>query len=126
MTPEEKFNELYYRGSQQLQQMQQQNAFQMGMLRDQMAYEAKASVKQVYARHKDEVERQYNEYAQQARYIPRETILKQMLGERALATAAKATGQARRQGQKKIEAQTTRPSSSKGDAASTRGKTGDS
>lgn len=126
MTPEEKVNELYQRGTQQLQQIQQQNAFQMGMMRDQMAYEAKASVNPVYARYKDEVETQYNQYAQQGRFIPRETLLKQLLGEKALATATKATGQARKQGQKKIEAQTTRPSGGKGDATSTRGKAGDS
>src|SRR5262249_47273703 len=88
-------------------------------------YDAKASVHPVYARHKDEVERQYNQFMAQGRFIPRETILKQMLGDRALASAGKLTSQARKQGQKKIEAQTTRPSSSKGDAASTRGKAGD-
>lgn len=126
MTPEEKVEELRYWGQQQLQSLQQQNAFQMGLLRDQMQYDAKATVNPVYARHKVEVERQYQEHMQQGRHIPRETLLYQMLGRRAVETAATSTRKAKVQGQKKIEAQTTRPSSNKGDAASSRGKSGDS
>jgi hypothetical protein len=125
MPPEEKIEAAWQQGQQQINNLQQQFGTQLQLMKDQTAYEAKATVNPVYARHKDEVEEQYQSYSQRGMHIPRETILKQMLGEKALASASRSTSTARRQGQKKIEAQTTRPTSNKGDAASSRGKQGD-
>jgi hypothetical protein len=126
MTPEEKIDYVASQGEQRIRGLQSEMGRQTMLMRDQMAYEAKASVHPVYARYQNEVDRIHNDYAQRGQFIAREGILKQLLGERALATASGSTRKAQRQGQKKIEAQTTRPSSSKGDAASTRGKSGDS
>jgi hypothetical protein len=126
MTNEEKIEHIAAQGEQRIRGLQSEMGMQTKLMRDQMGYEAKASVNPVYAKYQDEVERVHSDYAQRGQFIAREGILKQLLGERALASASKDTRQGRKQGQKKIEAQTTRPSTSKGDAASTRGKSGDS
>jgi hypothetical protein len=126
MTPDEKVDYAVNWGQQQANELRNQMGAQVGLLKDQLAYDAKATINPVYAKYKDEVEDQYQQYWQQGRHIPRETLLYQMIGRKAVETAGSSTRRARAQGQKKIEAQTTRPSTSKGDAASTRGKAGDS
>ncbi len=126
MTPDEKVQTLYEQGQNWMAQTQQNMGLQMQVMRDQMAFDAKATVRPIYAKYKNEVEQIHNQYAARGQFIQREVILKQVIGERALATADKSTSQARKQGQKKIEAQTTRPSGSKGDTASQRGRSGDS
>src|SRR5262249_27732940 len=99
--------------------------WQMTEWKDENRYDAMSAVHPVYERYKDQVNQIHQQYAQQGQFIRRELILKNLLGEKALASASRDTGKARKQGQKKIEAQTTRPSSSKGDAASSRGRQGD-
>jgi hypothetical protein len=126
MTPEEKIEYVAQQGEQRIRGLQSEMGMQARLMKDQMGYEARASVNPVYAKYQEEVERIHHDYAQRGQFIAREGILKQLLGERALASATGATRKAQKQGQKKIEAQTTRPTSSKGDAASTRGKSGDS
>ncbi len=126
MTPEEQARAMWQRGQWELQQQQQRTNQQLFLMRDQLAFEAKATVNPVYARYQNEVERVFVERMQQGRGLAREDILRNILGERALSTANRSTTKARKQGQRRIEAQTTRPSNSRGDASSTRGKQGDS
>jgi len=124
MTPEERTE---YRLAQMQRTMQgtlQQNALQTQLTMDQVAFDAKAAANPVYGKYKAEVEAKFNELLQAGRPTDRETILKFILGERALAGAG--NRKPAQQGQRRIAAQQTRPGSGKGDAASQRGKTPDS
>jgi hypothetical protein len=125
MTPEEKVQYAWERGRQELTQYQRQTNYQLALMKDQMSYEAKATVNPVYQRYAKEVEKVFNERLQQGRGMWREDILKNLLGEKAISSAGKSTMRAARVGNRKIEAQTTRPLNSRGDAASTRGRQGD-
>src|SRR5262249_4569442 len=91
---------------------------------DKMKYEARAAVDTLYQRHAEEVENLFQSELRQGRTWPREMILDFVLGRKMRTSAGRDTKRARAQGQKRIEAQQTRPTSAKGDAASGRSKTG--
>lgn len=92
---------------------------------DKVSYDAKASTNPVYAKFADEVEARFQQQMQQGRPVEREIILRLLLGERALSGAAAGNGAARRQGRSRVESQRVAAGSGKGDAASARGKAGE-
>ena len=124
MTPQE-------RTEYQLARMQQGFTAQFGQMQlqtqamlDKTAFAAKAAVNPVYQRHEAEVENKFNELLQSGRPTDRETILKFILGERALNGASAGRAKAAKAGAKRVENQRVAAGSARGDTASNRGKTG--
>ncbi len=101
--------------------------FRTQNLTDKAAFDAKATIHPTYQKYQGAVEEKFQELLGKGTPTDRETILKFMLGERALQAANPARArQARQAGQNRVAAQATRPGSAKGDAASQRGKVADS
>lgn len=103
-----------------LHQQQQSNAqlqFQMQETADQGAYASLAQREPIAAKLKDEVEARLADMRRQGTTAPRETILKYLIGERALNNKGRATGKAQRTAAANRDRQTTRPTSGRGDTA---------
>lgn len=125
MTPEERMD---YRIDKMQRQTQQQIAhaqFSSMDVADKAAYDAKASIHPTYARYADDVDRRLQELRAQGQNIPREQLLRWIIGDRALTTAPAARKKAQTEGKRRIEAQRVAPSNSKGDQANQRRKQGD-
>lgn len=103
-----------------LRQQQMSTAAQL----DKASYDANARVNPTYARHADEIERQFQEQLRLGRPVERQILLERHIGKLALQGAGKAAGQ-RRQAASRVASQRVPASSGKGDAASDRGRAGD-
>jgi hypothetical protein len=110
-----------------LQGSRQQVATEMQMLQfqvkdgnDRAAFEAKATVKPLYAKWRDRVEAQYQTLVKQNQFVERENILAWMIGKRALEQGEPVRTQQRQQGAARVRSQTTRPSNSGSDVAANR------
>ncbi len=125
MTPDERAEYRIKQFETKQAQERQQDQHRIASLLDKTAFDAKATVNPVYARHKDAVEERFQEQLRQGRPVEREILLKLHLGELALQGAAKSGGQ-RRQAQNRVQSQRVSAGSGKGDAATERGKAGDS
>lgn len=73
-----------------------------------------------------EVERVRLEQQARGHFVPREVLLKLAVGEAALKAAEKQAPKAKKDGQRRIEAQQSKPAGARGDTATARGKQGDS
>lgn len=124
MTDAEKNEYRIAKMEQSFRQQTTQASVQMQVMADKIAYDAKAAVHPVYSKYQDQVEREFQSLLQQGKPVEREIILKNILGTRALEMAN--NGKQRRQAERRVANQTVGASSGKGDAASARGKAGDS
>ena len=99
---------------QRIAMMQMQNAD----LADKMAYDAKAISDGRYQRYAAQVETKRVELLNQGQSVPREAILKFLLGEKILSgQGSKAVRQGRQQAQQRVQRQQTRPSGGGSDVA---------
>lgn len=89
---------------------------------DKLAYEALASRVPQAAKLRDKVEEQLAAMRRNNVTAPRETILKYLIGEAALANASRATSRTQRQADSNRQRQAARPSGGRGDAAPSRGQ----
>jgi hypothetical protein len=84
---------------------------------DKVAYEALCARAPVAAKLKDEVETRLADMRKAGTTAPRETVLRWVIGDRALANGSKAAGKARTTAAGNRDRQATRPASGRGDAA---------
>jgi hypothetical protein len=114
MTPEERneyrFNQQQRTTDQRLQQME----LRATMMMDKATFDAKTISNPVYKKFASAVEARFDEQMRKGQPVDRETILKYLLGESALNGAGNSSA-ARKQARRRVEAQTVRPSSGKGD-----------
>jgi hypothetical protein len=91
---------------------------------DKNSYDAKAAANPTspHARYLEKVEALFAHGQKQGQMWPREMILRYLIGDTALTNGGKQTNRARAEGRKRIEANTTRPTSARGDASSTRSR----
>lgn len=73
-----------------------------------------------------EVEKIRLEQVARGQFVPREVLLDLAIGRAARASATRQAPKARKEGQRRIEAQQSRPAGARGDTATARGKQGDS
>lgn len=125
MTPEERAEYRIEKMQRELAVSRQQDRIQTAALLDKTAYDAKATINPTYAKFKDEVEARFQDQLAKGQPVEREVILKFLLGERALNGAVN-SGKAAKAAKSRVEAQKVSSGSGKGDAASQRGKAGDS
>jgi len=143
LDPEQRLNQTLARSQRQTQGMLQQMQMQTAIATDKAMFDAKTQSHVGYRAYATEIE---NEFQQLLRgdpsrglppqIVPRETLFQLILGReiakgdpkalkvaRRMAAAADpdAVDKARRQGQRRVAAQRTRPASARGDEASTRG-----
>lgn len=126
MQPEERMAYALDKQNREMQRKLQEMEFRTQNLTDKAAFEAKASIHPTYQKFQADVEEKFQELLAKGTPTDRETILKFMLGERALAAANPNKNRAAKTGQNRLAAQTVKPGSAKGDAASQRAKAGDS
>jgi hypothetical protein len=123
MTPEERASYEWSEWQQGIERQVQGLRFQGMMEMDRMRFDAMAVNNPLYARWRDKVEQVVMERAQRGEpFAQREVIMDYLVGKAARLSAGKATGKARAAGQRRVEAARTPSGSSKGDAASTRGR----
>lgn len=125
MTPEE-------RSEYRLTKATEQNRRDMANLQmrledtaDRSAFEAKATIDPVYRRHAAEVEQRLTALRQQGQNIGREHLLRYIVGEKALARAAKDGNRHQRRGKEAIERERVKPGGGRGDVQTRRGKEAD-
>ncbi len=104
-------------------QQRHSDRMQTQALLDKTAFDAKATIDPVYGKFKDEVETRFQEQMRQGRPVEREILLKLLLGERALSGAR--NPKPKQAARARVDAQRVSPGGSKGDAATARGKAGD-
>jgi hypothetical protein len=95
----------------------QQLQFQAQESADKTAYEALAARSPVAAKFRDDVEARLAQMRAGGTTAPRETILRWVIGDRALANAGRATGKAKRAADTNRERNTARPPAGRGDTA---------
>ncbi len=126
MTPEERTTYQLDRMQRTTQQQLREMEFRTQNLTDKAAFDAKATIHPTYQKYQEEVEDKFQDLLQKGTPTDRETILKFMLGERALQNASiSKLRKAAQAGQNRVAAQSTKPTNAKGDAASQRGKAAD-
>jgi hypothetical protein len=101
-----------------------QDRAQIHFLMDKNSFDAKATVHPIYKKYAPEVERRFQEQLAKGQPVEREVIFRYLLGDRSLEMALKSGGQARA-ARKRVENEGVRPSNSKGDSATSRGRQGD-
>ena len=126
MTPEERMGYVLDKSQRDTQRQLREMEFRTQNLTDKAAFDAKASIHPTYAKYQEPVEAKFQELLSKGTPTDRETILKFMLGERALQAAGpNGRSKAAKTGQSRVAAQTVKPGSAKGDTASQRAKAGD-
>jgi len=123
MTPEERADYKLNAATRRFEQQASVLAFNSHDASDKALFEAKAVSNRVYAKYKDEVEDKLQELRSQGQNVPREQLLKWIIGDKALATAA--NPRPAQKAAQRVAAQQVKPGTAKGDAASQRGKTQD-
>lgn len=123
MTPDERADYKIQQFERRQTHERQQERMQTQALLDKTAFDAKATIDPVYGKFKDEVESRFQEQMRQGRPVEREILLKLLLGERALSGAR--NPKPRQQARQRVDAQRVSPSGGRSDAATARGKAGD-
>lgn len=117
MEPWERTEYLRQEGEQRIQNELARIRFESQDNADKVAFDALAARSPVAAKLKDEVEKRLREMRATNMTAPRETILKYLIGERALGNAGRATGKARKAAAANRERQAARPAANgRGDA----------
>ena len=121
LPPDERMEARQARSDRRTQGFLRQMQFQTQEATDKAGFDAKAAVDPRYQRWSGEVERKRNELIQQGQIVPREVVLKFLIGERVLANqGSKEVRRAKNQGAARVRSQVTRPTDSRGDVAGTR------
>jgi hypothetical protein len=127
MDPEQRLEYRILKQEQAHRQEMQQLQFTMQDSADKTAFEGLCARNPVAQRLQGEVEDRLAEMRRGGTTAPRETVLRWVIGDRALANATRAKGRATKRAETNRVAQTTRPGSGRGDVAGeTRRATGDS
>ena len=117
MTPEERMDYRLRKSEERTAAMVAQANFHAQDAADKASFNSMAAGNKAVARHAEEVETRLQALRTQGGNIPREQMLRWVLGDKQLAQAGKVRQQAEDQGKRRIAAQTTRPGSGKGDQA---------
>lgn len=126
MDPMDVMREDLRESEQRTQQLLHQQALATQETQDKLLYNSILRDAPHLKKYDAEVEKIRLEQQSKGIFVPREVLLDLAIGRAARAAATKAAPRARQQGQQRIAAQQSRPAGSKGDAASQRGKQGDS
>ena len=102
----------------------QQMRFESQDASDRASYEALCARKPVAAKLRDEVETRLADMRKAGTTAPRETVLRWVIGDRALANEGRATGKARTAAAANRDRQSARPANGRGDTAGDRRTTG--
>ncbi len=117
LPPDERFEARHERSERRNQQVLFHLTRQNQDTADKVSFDAKAAVNPRYGRWADRVEAKRLELLQQGQTVPREAILKFLVGEHVLSNqGTKETKQQRAQGQRRVAQQQTRPASGRSDA----------
>lgn len=125
MDPEQRLEYLLNQQGQRHQADLQTLRFEMQDSSDRTAYEGLCTRSPVATKLKDEVETRLRELRANGQTAPRETVLKFLIGERALTNAGRAKGKAQRIADTNKQRQTARVGSARGDATETGRRGGD-
>ena len=117
LEPWERTEALRQEDSAQMRQTMARIEWESKETADKAAYEALCARAPVAAKLKDEVETRLADMRKAGTTAPRETVLRWVIGDRALANGNKAAGKARTTAAANRDRQTTRPASGRGDAA---------
>lgn len=120
MTPEERMEYRFDKARQEDRQERVALQRQIWDGNDRANYQALVASNPLATRHKDEVERLFQDQMRRGKVTSREIILKYVIGEHAFKSAPKARQQQQRDGQRRIAQQTTRPSNGRGDVQGSR------
>lgn len=104
----------------------QQHAIQANEQNDKLTYNSILRDAPHLKKYDEAVEKLRTEQQARGVFVPREVLLDLAIGRAARASAAKAVPKAKKEGQRRIEGQQSRPASARGDTATARGKQGDS
>jgi hypothetical protein len=119
MEPVERMEYLLNESRQETQRTLQRMEFENADRADQLAYEGLCQKAPVAAKLKDEVEKRLADMRKAGTTAPRETVLRWVIGDRALKNAGKATSRARNTADRNRDRQTARPpAGGRGDAPS--------
>jgi hypothetical protein len=124
MEPEDRINFLVDEKVGGLQRQFATLSFQMQDTGDRTAFDSLCARNPVAAKLKDQVEARLGEMRAAGTTAPRETVLKYVIGDRALANAARAGTKVRKAAATNIQRQTARSGSARGDAADTSRRAG--
>lgn len=117
MDPEQRLEYLIAKQSNQHRSELQQLRFEMADSADKTAFESMAARNPVASKLRTEVEERLAELRRGGTTAPRETVLKYLIGERALANAGRAKGKAQRAADVNRVRQTGKPSAARGDVS---------
>lgn len=126
MDPMDVMREDLRESEQRTQNMLHQQALHTQETNDKLTYDATLRELPHLKKYDGEVEKIRLEQAAQGRFVPREVLLDLAIGRAARAAATKAAPKAKAAGAAKVAAQQSRQAGAKGDAASQRGRQGDS
>jgi hypothetical protein len=126
MDPMEVMREDLRESEQRTANLLQQQALQTQETNDKLTYNSILRDAPHLKKYDVEVEKIRLEQSARGIFVPREVLLDLAIGRAARAAAVKAAPRARQQGQQRIAAQQSRPAAARGDAATQRGKQGDS
>lgn len=119
LEPWERTEFLRQQDSQRFEATLRNMQFQQQESADKTAYEALKLRSPIAAKLESDVEQRLAQMRASGTTAPRETVLRWVIGDRALANAGRATGKAKKAAATNREYQTARPSNSRGDAAQT-------
>ncbi len=126
MEPWERTEYLRQQDAKATQAALQQMRFESQDASDRASYEALCARKPVAAKLRDEVESRLADMRKTGTTAPRETVLRWVIGDRALANEGRATGKARTTAAANRDRQSARPTNGRGNAAGDRRSTGSS
>jgi hypothetical protein len=123
MTPEERNSDDWLTWQQGINATVQGARTQFADEMDQAKFEAKAAINPLYAKWEERVERIFQDRKRAGMPMAqREVIMKYLIGEAAMKQAPSQSRKAKAEGRKRVQAAQVRPGSSRGDAATTRGR----
>lgn len=118
MEPWERSEFLRVEGEQRINNTLARIEFETKDTADKASYDALAARKPVAAKLRNEVEARLADMRKSGTTAPRETVLRWVIGDRALANEGKATGKARKSAAGRQERQAARPANGRGDTVS--------
>jgi hypothetical protein len=126
MDPMEVMREDLKESEQRTQRLLQQQMLESRESNDKLAYQTVMRDAPHLKKYDAEVEKVRKENQDNGSFVPREVILDYVIGRAARAAATRQAPKAKKDGQRRIEAQQSKPAGARGDTATARGKQGDS
>jgi len=122
MSPEERMDYKLHKSERIAQAREANLRREIAVSQDAASFNAKAAVNPVYRKMQPVVEAEFQRLLQAGTPADRETIMKYKLGERMLADAEKRGGKLRKEGQERVERESTRPANGRGAVTNQRGR----